>query len=328
MTNTLVLKKTTIVLLGAVRRVPLHITWLWLMVLLNPALAWAQAGSRAPVFFQAQESAFKAASGAASRPPPGGEIRPLVPVGVWQLAPSTRFLLWVELVQGRLNVLENLGEAGLVLRKRIPISIGKQGIGKKVEGDNKTPIGIYQLQPLLADAELSDFYGTGAYPLNYPNALDRLQGRSGHGIWLHGLPKGEVQRSFLASEGCVVIDNDSLLSLRDDITASNSLIVLSQSKLQWMLLSDARSQAEGLVQALSKWHVDNVVDRSSENALSELSFLVEPLMPKVVHVLFQQPVEGSSAFPIAPVSNDAKEQLWQQDGSAWKLLYDGSRDGS
>jgi len=37
---------------------------------------------------------------------------------------------------------------------------------------------------------LSDFYGAGAYPVNFPNIWDRRKQRSGHGIWLHGLPKG------------------------------------------------------------------------------------------------------------------------------------------
>jgi len=89
-------------------------------------------------------------------------MEPLAPVDVLALAPSSRYLLWVELEQGRLDVMENLGDAGIVIRKRIPVSIGKQGIGKRTEGDKKTPIGIYRVQQFLQDNELDDFYGIGA----------------------------------------------------------------------------------------------------------------------------------------------------------------------
>ena len=61
-------------------------------------------------------------------------MQPMVPEGVWKLPESSRFLLWAELDSGSLNVLENLGEKGFFLRKRIPISIGKLGIGKQSEG--------------------------------------------------------------------------------------------------------------------------------------------------------------------------------------------------
>jgi len=67
-------------------------------------------------------------------------MEPLAPVDVLALAPSSRYLLWVELEQGRLDVMENLGDAGIVIRKRIPVSIGKQGIGKRTEGDKKRPL--------------------------------------------------------------------------------------------------------------------------------------------------------------------------------------------
>ena len=41
--------------------------------------------------------------------------------------------------------------------------------------------------------ELTDFYGTGAYPISYPNEWDKRQGRNGHGIWLHGTPERHLQ---------------------------------------------------------------------------------------------------------------------------------------
>jgi murein L,D-transpeptidase YafK len=71
--------------------------------------------------------------------------------------------LWAELENGHLNVLERVGREGLVLRKRIPMSIGKQGIGKRLEGDKKTPVGVYRLTSRLDEARLDNFYGMGAF---------------------------------------------------------------------------------------------------------------------------------------------------------------------
>ncbi len=101
-----------------------------------PTLTFAQAGSRPAQYFESPQTFYHSLNGSA----PGqsgmrGTMEPLAPVDVLALAPSSRYLLWVELEQGRLNVMENLGDAGIVIRKRIPVSIGKQGIGKRTEGD-------------------------------------------------------------------------------------------------------------------------------------------------------------------------------------------------
>ena len=115
-------------------------------VLLQPLQTLAQAGSRPPQYFDTPQMFYHSLNGSAPSQAGIANSQPLAPNGVWQLGPDTHYLLWVELAQGRLNVLENLGEAGIVIRKRIPVSIGKQGIGKQSEGDNKTPIGIYRIE--------------------------------------------------------------------------------------------------------------------------------------------------------------------------------------
>src|SRR5690606_22345005 len=106
--------------------------------------ASAQAGSRPVLFYDSPATFYSSVSGSAPGLAEVGQA--MVPEGVWSLPPDTRYLLWVELSVGRLSVLENLGDGGLVLRRRIPVSIGKRGIGKQEEGDQKTPVGIYQIQ--------------------------------------------------------------------------------------------------------------------------------------------------------------------------------------
>jgi hypothetical protein len=39
-------------------------------------------------------------------------------------------------------------------------------------GDQKTPIGVYHVTANLPRKKLTDFYGAGAFPINYPNEWD------------------------------------------------------------------------------------------------------------------------------------------------------------
>ena len=91
---------------------------------------------------------------------------------------------------------------------------------------------------------------------NYPNAIDLLNGRTGSGIWLHGLPKNVAERPLLDSDGCVVIDNDSLLQMARYIQTGRTPIILSQSDLQWVPLNQEDTRTESLSHALESWRRD------------------------------------------------------------------------
>jgi len=81
------------------------------------------------------------------------------------------------------------------------ISHGKLGSDKTREGDKKTPTGVYHVTSSLSPQKVGDFYGSGAFPINYPNEWDKQQGRKGHGIWLHGTPSDTFSRPPRASDG-------------------------------------------------------------------------------------------------------------------------------
>ena len=72
------------------------------------------------------------------------------------------------------------------------ISTGKRGAQSCAEGDQKTPVGVYRVTAEPAGTEVVRLYGAGAFPISYPNEWDRREGRNGHGIWLHGTPKGTL----------------------------------------------------------------------------------------------------------------------------------------
>jgi murein L,D-transpeptidase YafK len=106
-------------------------------------------------------------------------------------------------------------------------SIGKNGSGKHFEGDKKTPLGVYTLGGKITQ-HLSDFYGDGAFPIDYPNVYDKLLNKTGHGIWIHGTPKDTYSRAPKSSDGCIVISNENLNILESILEGKNTKVIVSK----------------------------------------------------------------------------------------------------
>lgn len=91
-----------------------------------------------------------------------------------------------------------------------------QKIGDKlVEGDLKTPEGVYFVERKLSGGLDFEKFGYEAYTLNYPNPVDRLRRKTGHGIWIHG--RG-VPITPNVTEGCVSLNNADIAVLRKNLT--------------------------------------------------------------------------------------------------------------
>jgi len=104
----------------------------------------------------------------------------------------------VDAARSRVYVYENdRGEPRLVADYYS--TLGKRGIDKLREGDQKTPLGVYHVTSMIPGAKLPDLYGWGAFPINYPNDWDRRAGKTGYGIWLHGVPSENYARAPRAS---------------------------------------------------------------------------------------------------------------------------------
>jgi len=332
-------------------RVGIH----WLVAaaaLCAPLSVLAQAGSRPALLFDSAAAFYSAISGSVLGGAGAGQVEAVVPAGALRLPSSARFLLWVELAEGQLNVLEQVAPDSLVLRRRIPVSIGKRGIGKLREGDKKTPVGIYRLTSFLADGQLDDFYGLGAYPLNYPNARDQQLGRTGHGIWLHGLPKHVGERPLLDSDGCIVVDNENLLDLAANISTGATWIMMSPDPIQWVTPDSQQATRSSLELALSAWeqaweardnatyldfYADDFSDLKRNKAqwvtyktrvnngkrnirleFSDLSMMQDPQHSDLVTVRYYQSYRSDNYN-----WNGWKEQVWRQSAAGWHIIYEG-----
>lgn len=174
-----------------------------------------------------------------------------VPNAVLALAPRYKHLILVDLKRNRLYVMKN-NNGVPEIQMDFYASIGEAGSGKFTEGDGKTPVGIYHVTQYLADKQLPELYGVGAFPVNYPNALDHLYGRTGHGIWIHGVPRNTYNRAPLASQGCVVVANQDFLKLKQNVSVGVTPVVFT-NELKWLTPEEAARQRWELVTAVADW---------------------------------------------------------------------------
>ena len=177
-----------------------------------------------------------------------------VPAYLLNLDDNYRHALVVDTSRARLYVYEN--RAGLPIRVAdFYITIGKAGAGKQKEGDNRTPIGIYSISSFKSSGELSDFYGSGAFTLSYPNEWDTRQGRNGHGIWIHGSPSNTYSRAPRASEGCVVLANDDLTRLGQYIQTGKTPVIIAK-QVEWVAYDVLDTRRNDLASAIDQWRQD------------------------------------------------------------------------
>jgi len=273
-----------------------------------------------------------------------------VPKYLWQLSPKQRYAVVVDTSKSTLYLFENTnGEPRYVAD--FYISVGKKGADKAFEGDQKTPLGVYFVNEHLTRDKLTDFYGSGAYPLSYPNEWDKRLGRDGHGIWLHGTPSDTYSRPPRASNGCVVLANNDLNQLGKHLQIGLTPVIIT-SKMDWSDEADRNERAE-LQKEIEQWRSD-WASRDTEAYLahyahdfstgsmdlpafaqqkrlvnsgktwikvnlSNVSIFPYPSQPNLVVVNFEQDYDSNN------LSNRMnKRQYWKKQNGRWQIVYEGA----
>lgn len=145
----------------------------------------------------------------------------MIPSAILQLPENEKAIL-VEKSTQKLFVYENK-ENQLLSVFEVPCSTGEVGGIKRKAGDKKTPEGIYFLKDEYEDRYLSPIYGVMAFPTDYPNLLDRQQGKNGSAIWIHGTNKKLVP---MDSNGCIALNNQDIVKLSDFITLNATPVIM------------------------------------------------------------------------------------------------------
>jgi murein L,D-transpeptidase YafK len=274
-----------------------------------------------------------------------------IPANFWRLPSTQQYALAVDVDKSRLYVLENQN-GRLVRVADFYATVGKAGGGKAREGDQRTPLGAYTLLGAISREKLNDFYGAGAFPLDYPNVWDKRQGRNGFGIWLHGVPSDTYARAPRASDGCVVVSNPDLKLIERFIAPGRTSFIIAQN-IDWVDKDTAGKQSQALLAAVERWRSDwqaldtpkylqhyaanftsdsqrlpewreqklaiNAAKTWAKIELANLSAVQYPGEKNLAIVTFDQNYQSSNLS-----GQTRKRQLWQLIDGRWQIIYEGS----
>ena len=278
-----------------------------------------------------------------------GEDR--LPRYVLQLHAEQKHVLVVDSQNSRLYVFANQGGRPRLIADYY-ISLGKNGSDKTRQGDQKTPLGVYHVTANLPRSKLTDFYGAGAFPINYPNAWDRRLGRNGHGIWLHGVPSDVYSRPPRSSDGCLVLANPDLESVGRHVQVGMTPVIIAD-KVEWSSSAALEAERAALATALEQWRADwqsrntgrylthysprfasgkqdyaawsahkhavNAAKTWIEVRLSRLAMFRDPRESDLVVVTFDQDYRSNGLANVMK-----KRQYWVKETGRWKILYEGA----
>lgn len=239
------------------------------------------------------------------------------------------------------------------------VSIGKNGTDKYREGDNRTPLGVYHITRWMPRKRLvaqygkqSALYGAGAFPINYPNAWDRREGRNGHGIWLHGVPYDTYSRPPRSSNGCVALTNQDLETLFPRVQVGVTPVVITNG-IDWVAPEAIVATRRELASELEQWRSDwesldtekylehyaagfssgrsglrewsahkrrvNARKKWAKIRLDDVSILLYPGRDDLAVITFSQDYSSSNFS-----NRMRKQQYWMKNGGSWHILYEGS----
>jgi murein L,D-transpeptidase YafK len=301
------------------------------------------ASAGAAALLELRSESQKRVRASSERPRPG-----TLPSQFLEISPKTRHAIAVDASRSRLYLFENRA-TGLTLVADYYVSVGKAGVSKTSQGDQRTPLGVYYITSHLDAKSLRDFYGSGALPINYPNMLDTKRGKTGGGIWLHGTPPGQFSRPPLATDGCLVMANPDLLHIVDTVEVGSTPVVIAP-QLQWVEARSAKAEGKPFEETLQAWRsarAEGNLDRllsfyapdfdsygksrdqwtvvlrnelarlqGRGTELKDLSLLRWTDSTDTMVVTFGEVAQGQR-------TGFTKRQYWSRQGGQWKIFFEG-----
>ena len=277
-------------------------------------------------------------------PPPGRIPRYLV-----QFDHTQRNAIVVDAGRSRVYVYENAGGTPRLVQDFYS-TLGKNGVDKLREGDRKTPLGVYHVTAGIPGSKLPDLYGWGAFPINYPNEWDRLLGKTGYGIWLHGVPSDTYARAPAASDGCIALANPDIEELAKRVQPGVTPVIIAR-QIEWVTQSAWRTERDGFTRQMESWRTAwesrdtgrylahyardfrsdgmNIASWSEHKrrvnaaktwikvALTNVSVFRTPGQQDLIAVTFDQDYRSDNL-----TQRTRKRQYWVMEDGRWKIAYE------
>lgn len=282
--------------------------------------------------------------------PPGA-----IPRYLLQLDRAQNSAIVVDAGRARVYVYENADGTPRLVRDFYS-TLGKNGVDKLRQGDRRTPLGVYHVTAKIPGSKLPDLYGWGAFPISYPNEWDRMAGRTGYGIWLHGVPSDTYARAPRASDGCVALANADIAELAKRVQVGVTPVIISD-QIEWTTPEAQRAERAMFIRHLEEWRRDwqsldagrylahysrefrsdgmNLADWSAHKrrvnaskrwikvSIDNVSLLRSPGKKALMVVTFDQDYRSSNLD-----QRTRKRQYWTMEEGRWRIAHEAPVSGA
>jgi murein L,D-transpeptidase YafK len=186
-------------------------------------------------------------------------------------------------------------------------------------------------------------YGAAAYPLDYPNSLDRYMKKTGYGIWLHGTDPDILKRPPRDTDGCLALQNKQLLELSEYLVPMNTPIIVVKT-INWKTEDQLNLIRNELHEVLGAWKLSfesseserfvsfydtnvlmssiseySIIEDSSvikkSIVIMDLTIIGDPLKSDIVLTRFTQKIRYNDI-----ISAEKKRLYWQKQKDGWKII--------
>lgn len=177
------------------------------------------------------------------------------PLPLLQFASNIQSVFLVDKARSRMFVYQRNDDGAFQRVADEYVVTGAKLGDKQKSGDARTPNGVYRFVKRIKDQTLEPRYGPVVFPTDYPNELDRLHQKNGHGIWLHGYPDGVGRRPARDTKGCFALPNPRLLAIEKFIKPGHSWVIVGEN---FVFNEPERKQAlhDSIYSAIESWRKD------------------------------------------------------------------------
>lgn len=134
----------------------------------------------------------------------------------------------VDKKENKLHLAKNK-PSGLEVFQSYDATLGQVLGDKNVEGDRKTPEGIYQFEfRSLPSTGLKPKFGSMALYVNYPNVVDRRGKKTGFDILIHGTNDPDRLKKKYDSLGCIVVANEQIDAIWPYVRLKDTKLIVTR----------------------------------------------------------------------------------------------------
>ncbi len=205
---------------------------------------------------------------------------------------------------------------------------------KQKEGDLITPVGFYNLG-VKFDPK-NTYYGPFAFATDYPNMLDRVNNKTGGGIWIHGYPMDGTRIDEYKTRGCIALHNHILIDFAKVIDNEKNVYAMTENK---EVFRTNKEEIASIMAALFAWKDSwtindiktylNYYDEQKFKRFDKSSFKEFAAMKRIIFSRNEDKKIKFSNISISPYPNLDNEKMFRitfyQDYRATNHTFRGNK---